>query len=361
MNRLTACLTLRLLPGIGPITAQKLVHTYGSPEAIFDAEPHPEKVPNERLRKLLEKARSVQKEVASIKEWMKKEALIPLLWGTEAYPLALARCPDAPLLLFCRGELDWEGRRWLAVVGTRRPSAYGEKSCRALLEALQPYNPVIVSGLAYGIDAVAHQTALDLKLDTVACLPHAFGQPIYPAPHQKLSVRIAQQGALVSDFIPTQGFERGHFIQRNRLIAGLCEATLVIETGEKGGSLITANFASQYDRELYALPGPIHSQQSRGCHALIQSRQAELIDSVEVLIESLGWAGLQNPKQIRIPLDLSPTGEKLYKRMLHNGKQSLDKLAKAEGLSISETAIVLMELEMKKVVRPLPGKYFELR
>ena len=169
---------------------------------------------------LLGQASSFKGEVQSLKQWIQKEKLKPLLWGTEDYPVALSRCPDAPLVLFCRGNLSWESRRWVAEVGTRRPTPYGVESCRALLKELAPFHPVIVSGLAYGIDAVAHKAALREGLDTVACLPQALGLPIYPTSHQ---------GALVSDFIPQQDFERGHFVQRNRLIAGLCQATLVME------------------------------------------------------------------------------------------------------------------------------------
>ena len=211
MKRLTACLILRLLPGIGPITAQRLVAAYGSPEAIFDSKTIPEQPSNERLLTLLRKGSKVQKEVQSIEQWIRKEKLRPLLWGTEEYPLCIARCPDAPLVLFCRGNLSWESRRWVVVVGTRRPSTYGVESCLVLLKELAPFHPVIVSGLAYGVDAVAHKAALKQGMDTVACLPQALGLPIYPASHQGLAEKIRQQGALVSDFIPQQGFERGHF------------------------------------------------------------------------------------------------------------------------------------------------------
>ena len=348
MKRLTACLTLRLLPGIGPITAQRLVAAYGSPEAIFDSKPIPEQPPNERLLTLLRKGSRVQKEVQSIEQWIRKEKLRPLLWGTEEYPLALARCPDAPLVLFCRGNLSWESRRWVAVVGTRRPSTYGVESCQALLKELAPFHPVIVSGLAFGVDAVAHKAALKEGMDTVACLPQALGLPIYPAPHQGLAEKIRQQGALVSDFIPQQGFERGHFVQRNRLIAGLCQATLVIESGATGGSLITANFASQYDRELFALPGPVHSAKSKGCHSLIQLQQAQLLDSIDIVVETLGWGNTKKTTQQSLPLDLSEAEEKVYFFLLQKGKQDLDFLAKSLALTISETAILLMQLEMKK-------------
>lgn len=361
MKRLTACLTLRLLPGIGPITAQKLVAAYGSPEAIFDSKAKPKERPTERLLTLLGQASSFQGEVQSLKEWIQKEKLKPLLWGTEDYPVALTRCPDAPLVLFCRGNLSWESRRWVAVVGTRRPTPYGVESCQALLKELAPFHPVIVSGLAYGIDAVAHKAALREGLDTVACLPQALGLPIYPTSHQGLAEQISQQGALVSDFIPQQGFERGHFVQRNRLIAGLCQATLVMESGITGGSLITANFASQYDRELFALPGPVHSDKSKGCHSLIQSQQAQLLDSIAILVETLGWEETNKTAQQTLPLDLSEAEQKVYHFLLQQGKQNLDFLAKNLELSISETAILLMQLEMKKAVRPLPGKCFEVR
>jgi len=183
---------------------------------------------------------------------------------------------------------------------------------------------VIVSGLSYGIDAVAHKAALREGLDTVACSPQSLGLPIYPTSHQGLAEQISQQGALVSDFIPQQDFERGHFIQRNRPIAGLCQATLVMESGIMGGSLITANFASQYDRELFDLPGPVHSNKSKGCHSLIQSQQEQLLDSIAILVETLGWEETNKTAQQSLPLDLSEAEQKVYHFLMQQGKQNLD-------------------------------------
>lgn len=359
MNRLTACLTLRLLPGIGPITAQKLVHAYGSPEAIFLPGTLPKEAPNPRLLALLSQAASVQKQVEKIKSTLNDQAITPLLWGTAAYPLVLSRCPDAPLILFVKGQMNWEGRRWIAIVGTRKPTHYGRDNCVALVKALAPFQPVIVSGMAYGIDVLAHKTALDCGLDTVACLPHALERPLYPAAHQLLAVQVEKQGALVSDFLVQQGFERGHFVQRNRLIAGLSQATVVIETGRSGGSLLTAQFAYQYDRELFALPGPVQSEKSQGCHALIQQHKAILLDTIDVLVETLQWKQSSQPKQQSLPLDLLPKEQQLYALLLRLGRTHLDALAKQLAWSIAETAVVLMQLEMKKMVRPLPAKYFE--
>lgn len=162
----------------------------------------------------------------------------------------------------------------MVVVGTRRLSTHGLESCLALLKELAPFHPVIVSGVAYGVDALAHKAALKQGMDTVACLPQALGLPIYPAPHQGLAEKTGNKELW---FL---------ILFHNRV---LNEATLVIESGATGGSLITANFASQYDRKLFALPGPLHSAKSKGCHSLIQLQQAQLLDSIDIVVETLGW------------------------------------------------------------------------
>ena len=245
------------------------------------------------------------------------------------------------------------------MVGTRAPTRYGRDNCAALIRALQPYDPVIVSGMSYGIDVLAHKTALDCGLDTVVYLPHALEMPLYPSVHQPVADRLLQQGALVSDFLAEQGFEKGHFVQRNRLIAGLTESTIVTESGRKGGSLITAQFAQQYDRDIFALPGSIQSEKSQGCHALIQQHRAVLLDRTEVLLESLGWTNKPETRQTQLPLDLPLKEQQVYEALLLHGRTSLDAMAKQMDWSIAHTWAELMQLEIKNLVRPLPAKYFE--
>ena len=359
MDRLTACLTLRLLPGVGPITAQKIVQAYGSPEAVFQPDAFPQPPPNARWKQLLQQAEDLQDEVTTLKNLLLEQGVQPLVWGTPDYPPALARCPDAPLVVFVKGQLPPNFRKYIAIVGTRKPSRYGRDQCQSLVKALAPHGAVIVSGLAYGIDQTAHSAALANGLETVACLPHSLDRAVYPAAHQGLARLIQKLGALVSYFLHSQGFERGNFIQRNRLIAGLCHATIVIESGATGGSLITAQFADQYHREVFALPGSVDSDKSKGCHKLIQQHKAQLFDSVVVLLESLDWSLAKNNTQKSLPLTLAPKEQQLYQLLLQQGRLSLDDLAHLMQWTIAETAVVLMQMEMKKAIRPLPAKYFE--
>ena len=359
MDRLTACLILRLLPGIGPITAQKLVHAYGSPEAIFDPQAKPIEAPSPHLIAILKQAGRIHKKAKQIKKEIADAAINCLVWGTPSYQIALASCPDAPLILFYKGNFKWENRKWIAIVGNRNPTRYGRDNCEALINALTPYNPVIVSGMAYGIDILAHKTAMESGLDTVACLPHALEMRLYPAAHENTANKMLQHGALVSDFLAEQGFEKGNFVQRNRLIAGLSQATIVIESGRKGGSLITAQFAQQYDRDVFAIPGSIQSEKSQGCHTLIQQNRAILLDSTEILLASLGWAKKGQVIQRQLPLELPANEHQVYELLLQQGRTSLDTLSQKLNWRIAETAVVLMQLEMKKLVRPLPAKYFE--
>ena len=216
----------------------------------------------------------------------------------------------------------------------------------------------VAGGMGYGIDILAHKTAMESGLDTVACLPHALEMRLYPAAHENTANKMLQHGALVSDFLAEQGFEKGNFVQRNRLIAGLSQATIVIESGRKGGSLITAQFAQQYDRDVFAIPGSIQSEKSQGCHTLIQQNRAILLDSTEILLASLGWAKKGQVKQRQLPLELPANEQQVYELLLQQGRTSLDTLTQKLNWRIAETAVVLMQLEMKKLVRPLPAKYF---
>ena len=187
-------------------------------------------------------------------------------------------------------------------------------------------------------------------------------EAIYPYAHKLLAAEVAKEGALLSDFLPNQLFGKSKFVQRNRLIAALCQATLVIESGFKSGSLITANFTSQYQRELFALPGLITSAKSQDCYKLIQSQQAQILDSAEIVAQTLGCGRTFSGDQKLLPLDLEGKEHKLYDYLRSNGRQNLDSLDKNLEMSISEAAVLLMQLEMKKHIRrPSPGKYFEIR
>jgi DNA processing protein len=244
---------------------------------------------------------------------------------------------------------------------------YGRRVCEQLITGLVPYNPVIVSGLAYGIDICAQRIALKLGLDTVSCLGHGL-DTIYPARHSRFVPEILQKGALLSEFGLGTPVEPMNFVRRNRIIAGVAPATVVIESGLKGGSLITADLAFGYDREVFAVPGRSTDRFSSGCNLLIGKQKAQLLCSPEQLADALQWSATPgNSKDLTPKMRsqrqgaLTPEETRICEFLSANGIQLLDEISISCLLSVRETAAVLFQLEMKELIRPYPGKRFELR
>ncbi len=363
MNRLTACLYLNLLPHIGAVRALQLVRHCGSPEAVFDTQPErlfADKLLNVATYKALCNWRSHEKDVAQLHVKLEANDWSYWLWDTPNYPRYLKHCPDAPLILFYKGNWKPQASRVISIVGTRRPTAYGRAQCTALLEGLTPYRPTLVSGMAYGIDIFAQRKALELGLDTVSCLAHDLNH-MYPRQHQRFCAPIAAQGALVSEFLPGAPFERSNFVRRNRIIAGLAQATIVVETGTSGGSLLTANFANDYHREVFALPGPVDAPKSMGCLQLIKKQMAQLLLTAEDIAQALQWNPLSSQKAppVKKLVSNDPIAIAVGKALEQEGPCGLDEIAVHTGLAVHTIASKLMVLEMEGAVRSLPGKVFE--
>lgn len=365
MNRLEACLYLRLLPGIGPVKEQKLLNHFSTPEAIFEASDKEWNALDGIGSHFLETIRSwkqYQMTVAKQIALLKKGQIQVLFWGDANYPETLALCPDAPLLLFFKGSLEChKERKIISVVGTRENTAYGKKSCESFIQAVAAYNPIICSGFAFGTDIIAHRAALCSGLETIACLAHGFDK-LYPKEHAKYCRSIEQQGAFFSDCLFEEVFDKGSFPRRNRIIAGLGHITVVIESGLKGGSMNTADLAHQYGRELFALPGRISDPKSEGCHLLINQHKATLLSSPDQLLEALHYRKKAPKKAIQKELFVALTSrEKEVLACLAPGeKKHLDTIAANLHKEVRFVASVLMTLEMKGCVNALPGKYFEV-
>ena len=308
------------------------------------------------LSKWKQELPKVQRQIKELERY----AVRPLFYGLPDYPLALGYCPDAPLVLFTKGTLQFKKQPIISIVGTRTSSAHGRDFCRQLIKKIRPFQPIICSGLARGIDIVAHRTALEEGLETIACLGHGFDR-IYPPSHQKEAHQIEKQGLLVMDFLPNSEFHRANFPRRNRLIAGMSHATVVIESAVEGGSMNTANLAHQYGRELFAVPGRPSDVKSGGCHQLIVQQKAQLLTDPVILIEALGWKEQPPLKSVQRAFfqSLSEEEEQLYKKLSQAPKIHLDALAMKLGWPISHTASILLQMEMKGLVRALPGKHFE--
>jgi DNA processing protein len=364
MTPLEACLLLQSIPGLGAHRAVRLISHFGSAEAVFAASSREwieaEGI-GEQLCIAIAQWKTYRSNVQASLETLERYALQPLIFGSKAYPKPLSFCADAPLVLFCQGALDFQNRKILSIVGTRQHTPQGKAFCEALVKSLQPYNPIICSGMARGIDIIAHQKALEQGLQTVACLAHGFDR-IYPPEHRKFVQPIREQGCLMTDFLPNAVFRRENFPQRNRIIAGMAHATVVIESGVSGGSRNTANLAHHYGRELFAVPGRPTDAKSEGCHQLILQQKAQLLTDPEQLIDALAWkrdSPLNSSIQKTLFYELDENEQKLYDVLSQRTKAPLDELAMALGWKISVTAAQLIQMEMKGLIRALPGKQFE--
>jgi len=226
---------------------------------------------------------------------------------------------------------------------------------------VKKFNPIIVSGLAYGIDIFAHQQALKNNLQTIAVLAHGLDN-IYPKKHKKEAIQMQEKGGLVTEFWSNTNPDRENFVKRNRIVAGLSEATIVIESASKGGSLITADIANSYNRDVFAVPGRTSDTYSKGCNQLIKSNKAAMITSIKDLEYILNWKTNENSAKViqkELFVDLNEQEKSIYEYLLKGGKQNLDNIALDCKYTIYETATTLLNLELKGVAKPLPGKMFE--
>ena len=364
MTELEACLVLEYLPGIGWQRSQKLLMHFGSASAIFKAStPECHRVPGlgEHACKGLATWEKVRHKATKQKQLLEQYGVHHLRFGTADYPLPLSYCSDAPILLFYHGAPKFKDRKIISIAGTRQNTPHGKAFCEELIRCLRTYNPIICSGLARGIDIIAHRAALKEGLETVACLAHGLDF-IYPKEHSSTAKKLMTSGALLTDFLPETEFHRVNFPRRNRLIAGMAHATVVIESGVRGGSMNTANLAHNYGRELFAVPGRHSDHKSQGCHQLIVQQKAQLLSDPQQLVTALGWEKDSHPKSVQKTLftQLTEEEQKLVEGLQQRSKTHLDALALEVGQKISKTAAMLMELEMKGLVRALPGKYYEL-
>lgn len=362
-NELIALLRLQRIPHIGDINAKKLLDRCGSALAIFEEK-------KEKLLKIdgigtytlenlydTEHLEAAQAELAFI-----NNNDIALTYFLDAdYPKNLKHCIDSPILLFKSGNIELEGRKIISVVGTRNITSYGQHFCEEFIEEIAPLNPIIVSGFAYGVDITIQKAAIEHNLQTIGCLAHGLNQ-IYPKAHKKYVSQIEQHGGFFTEFWSTSMPERENFLKRNRIIAGMSEATIVVESAEKGGSLVTADIAHSYNRDVFAVPGRTSDKYSKGCNNLIKQQKAQLLTSAAELVYLLGWKldeKQKEPVQKQLFIELNETEQSVYSYLQSNGKQTLDILALECRLPIFKASATLLNMEMKGVIRPLPGKLFE--
>jgi DNA processing protein len=355
-------MALLRVEGVGDIMAKKLLTHFGSAEAVLNAKTAQlvaiDGVGSVLLKKLKDK--SVFEKATQELQFIQKNNIEVLYFQDEKYPDRLKHCIDGPVLLFGSGNINLKNRKIISIVGTRQITSYGTEFCRKLIEDLAPLNPIIVSGFAYGVDIVAHQLAMDHDLQTIGVVAHGLNQ-IYPKPHKKYVAKMEQNGGFMTEFWSTSNPDKENFVRRNRIVAGMTEATIVIESADRGGSLITANMANDYNRDVFAVPGRVTDKYSQGCNNLIKTQKANVLTSAADLIYILNW-DIKNetkPVQKQLFVSLDDDEQKVYDYLLKTGKELMDIIALHCDFPIYRISGLLLNMELKGVIRPLPGKLFE--
>lgn len=362
-NDLLYQIALTLIPGIGPVKSRILISHCGSAENIFsEKKQHLMKIPEIGLHSagLFQNKEAFQRAETELK-FIEKNDVQTFFITEKKYPERLKQCDDSPILLYGRGRIDLNKKIVVSIVGTRNATTYGKSVCQQLITGIAHLNPLVISGLAYGIDICAHRNALSSKLSTVACVAHGL-EKIYPPMHTSVAIDMLNHGGLLTEFPSYTRMTPELFPTRNRVIAGLSDCTVVVETDTKGGSIITAHLANSYARDVFAIPGRTGDRHSSGCNQLIRKNIAAILNSPEELIEYMGWNDQDKPKSKQLPLFTELTAdENAVVSILHQeGKTDIDILSHTSGLQFTKLSNLLLELEFKGVVKSLPGKLYEL-
>lgn len=357
-------LALLKVAGIRDVIAKRLINHFGMAEKIFHARSGEllavDGIGTILCNKLRDRAvfSAAERELQFIRE----HNIQTVFFKDDNYPCLLKYCNDGPVLLFSKGNIRMEQSKKISIVGTRQITSHGIAFCRKLIADLAPWNPVIISGFAYGTDITAHREAMDNKLQTVAVLAHGLNR-IYPAAHARFQYPIMENGGFLTEFWSDAKPEREHFIRRNRIIAGISEATIVIESAEKGGALITAYMADGYNRDVFAVPGRTTDMFSAGCHTLLKTQRAHILTEAADLVYMLNWnieKVTEKAVQRQLFVELEPDEQRIYDFLSQNGRELLDLIARSCALPVHKVSSLLLRMELKGVIRPLPGKLFEI-
>ncbi len=362
MNDLLYQIAITKIPLVGPVTAKNLIAYCGGVKEVFTASPKElksipgigPKLANNILRqKVLEAA-------AAEIEFTQKNKIQPLFYLNDDYPHRLKHYVDCPVMLYYSGEANLNKKRIIGIVGTRSPNSYGQKACEEIIAGLREYDPLIISGLAYGIDIIAHKRCLEEGIPTVGILGHGLNR-IYPHRHEQVARKMIQKGGLLTEYTSDLGPEREHFPMRNRIIAGLCDALIVVQTARKGGSMISAEIANGYHKEVFALPGRVTDTYSQGCNHLIKSHKATLIESAADVAYSMCWDRIspsENPRKVSAPL--SESEQSVFSILEQQENASIDDLTFQSKMTSNQMAAILLSLEFKGMIQTLPGKRYAL-
>lgn len=354
---------LTYLKNIGPASARAMVAYFGSADRVFT-------VSKEKLigvsgigLKTIEHLNfdeALRKADEELK-FIEKNSIDVIFYTDPRYPKRLKSCNDAPVLLYSKGNADLNARRVISIVGTRNATDYGRHLCQQLVEELQPYNVLIVSGLAFGIDVCAHKECLKLNIPTVGVLGHGLDK-LYPGQNRATAEKMLENGGLLSEYPSGTIPDRENFPQRNRIVAGMADATVVVEASIKGGALITAEIANSYNRDVFTFPGRVGDEYSEGCNFLVRHNKAALLSNAADLAYSLGWERPDNKaaeQQLTLPIDLSADEQFIFETIReHKLPLAIDDLTIKINMPMSQLAMNLLNMEMQGYIRSLPGKTY---
>ena len=362
MSELLYRIAITKIPKVGAVTAKNLIGYCGSAEAVFKAR-----------KKELVKIPGVGESVADCilhqdvlawaegeRQFLEKYEIQALFHTDKAYPQRLKHLHDAPLMLYYKGTAELNVERTIAIVGTRGPSSHGKAICEELVEGLKKYNPLIVSGLAYGIDVAAHRKCVELGMANIGVLGNGL-RSVYPKDHRQVAMKMCENGGLITEFPSDTQPERENFPMRNRIIAGMSDAVIVVESGKRGGSIITTELANAYNRDVFAVPGRPSDKHAAGCNHLIRTNKAALIETAEDVAYLMRWdeGGVVKPGvQCQLFVDLEEGERVVYEILKQSDETVIDWIITQTGLPPGEISSLLLMLEFKGMVRSLPGKRY---
>jgi DNA processing protein len=359
-------IALSLIPGIGSVTARSLIAYVGSVEGVFqENEKNLMKIPG--IGEIIAQ-RVVRQDVlerAKLEtDFILKNQIQTFFYLDEDYPARLKNCSDAPIVLYYKGNANLNEKRVVSVVGTRNATNYGKECCDELIRSFSEknYEVLVVSGLAYGIDVQTHKACLRYQVPTVGVFAHGLDE-VYPAIHSQVASKMLENGGLITDFISETKIERQNFLRRNRIIAGLADAIVIVESAEKGGALVTADIANSYNRDVFAYPGRSTDLFSRGCNKLIKMNEAVLIENLADLEKAMNWdvkSGPERAVQTSLFVEISSEEQKLVD-LLKPCDRFVDEITMETQMPVSKVSALLLGLEFKGLVVSLPGKMYRLK
>ena len=366
-------MALTQVPSLSLTNLHLLIEELGSASAIYENRKDLKKLLPSASRKTLDEMGDFEHHLPRAEEELKfcqKGKVKCVGIHDDAYPQRLKDCPDAPVMLYYRGTADLNAQHIVSMVGTRQITSYGKDLCRAFVRDLKLLCPdaLIVSGLAYGVDVNCHRAALEEGLETVGILAHGLDQ-IYPRLHRETAKQMVAKGGLLTEYMSGTAIDKRNFVQRNRIVAGLADAVIVVESAEKGGSLITADIAQSYNRQVWAFPGRIHDKYSAGCNKLIFTNTASLLTNAEDFCIAMGWSDdIQHKKQLSEGVqqelfadNFTADEQHVLQALTTEDSKQINVLAVETNIPVGQLSSLLFSLEMKGAVQMLVGGKYKLR